>query len=67
MKTATNLVTTQDAIKLFEPDMLAPDQFYATLKRKPLRRPGAQADGRLTRGRRLVLGERSAALFAPPT
>lgn len=33
MKTATNLVTTQDAIKLFEPDMLAPDQFYATLKR----------------------------------
>jgi hypothetical protein len=33
MKTATNLVTTQDAIKFFEPDMLAPDQFYATLKR----------------------------------
>ena len=32
MKTATNLVTTQDATKLFEPDMLAPDQFYATLK-----------------------------------
>jgi hypothetical protein len=33
MKTATNLVMTQDAIKLFEPDMLAPDQYYATLKR----------------------------------
>jgi len=33
MKTATNLVSTQDAFKLFEPDTLAPEQFYATLRR----------------------------------
>lgn len=33
MKTATNLVSMQDTIKLFEPDALAPDQFYATLRR----------------------------------
>jgi len=33
MKTATNPVSTQDAFKLFEPDTLAPEQFYTTLRR----------------------------------
>jgi hypothetical protein len=33
MKTATNRVSMQDALKLFEPDTLAPEQFYATVRR----------------------------------
>ncbi len=33
MKTATNVVSIQDTVKLFEPDMLAPEQFYTTLRR----------------------------------
>jgi hypothetical protein len=32
MKTATNLVPSQDTLKLFEPDTLAADQFHATLR-----------------------------------
>jgi hypothetical protein len=31
MKTVTNLVSMQDVFKLFEPDTLAPEQFYATV------------------------------------
>lgn len=33
MNTATKLASTHEAVRLFEPDMLAPEQFYATLKR----------------------------------
>ena len=33
MKTAMNLAAARDALKLFEPDTLAPEQFYATLRK----------------------------------
>ncbi len=39
MNTATRLASTQDAVRLFEPDTLAPAQFYATLKRSQFADP----------------------------